>query len=148
VARWMHLLARSLPFVFGAVAFLAPGAKAQTYKCLPDTAEQSEVLRDYVVDLVTGTDSGIVTNRRLYHLPAVAKSKVTVVTTSSVCSQAGAAYHRAVTAPGTPPVSRTLVVIKVGTTRYVVLDPNHRNGEFESNLVFDTHWTLLIGFTG
>jgi len=45
-------------------------------------------------------------------------------------------------------VSRTLVVIKVGTTRYVVLDPNQLNGEFRSNIVFDSKWKVLIGFTG
>ena len=120
-----------------------PGS-TQTYTCLSDTTRS---LYHYVVRIVTGTDSAMVATRNALQLPAVAASKVSVVTTASVCNQAGGAYHAAVTAPGTPPVSRTLVVIKVGT-RYVVLDPNQLNGEFRSNIVFDSKWKFLIGFTG
>ena len=118
-------------------------ASAQTYTCLSDT---THMLYYHVVRLVTGTDSAMVANRNLYNLPAVAKSKVSVVTASSVCNQAGAAYHAAVTPPGTPAISRTLVVIKVGTTRYVVVDPNQSAGEFEMNEVFDSKWNRLAGW--
>ncbi|MGH9894261.1 MAG: hypothetical protein ACREA0_20210 [bacterium] len=130
-------------------AFLALGlgrpASAQTYTCLSDT---THTLYHFVVRLVTGTDSATVATRDALQLPAVAPSKVTVVTTATVCNKAGDAYHAAVTPAGTPPVSRTLVVVKVGSTRYVVLDPNELRGEFESNIVFDAKWNFLIGFTG
>ncbi len=120
--------------------------RAQTYTCLPDTAEQAQVLHDYIVSVVTGTDSETIALRNLYHLPAVDASKVTVVTTASVCKQAGAAYHTAVTTAGTPAVSRTLVVVKVSTTRYIVLDPNQHAGEFAIHVVFDNKWKDLGGF--
>ena len=84
-------------------------ASAQTYTCLSDTTHD---LYYYVVRLVTSTDSDMVVTRRRYKLPSVDKSKVSVVTTSSVCNQAGAAYHASVTPPGTPAIPRTLVVIK------------------------------------
>jgi len=116
---------------------------AQTYICLSDT---THTLYYYVVRLVTGTGSAMVANRNRYSLPAVAKSKVSVVTTATICRQAGAAYHAAVTPPGTPPVSRTLVVVKVGTTRYIVVDPNQKAGEFEVNEVFDSKWNRLAGW--
>jgi hypothetical protein len=142
----MYRLARWISFAFATVALFAASVKAQTYTCLPDTAEQSDVLRNYVVSLVTGTDSATVALRMRYTLPAVDASKVSVVTTSSVCNQAGAAYHIAVTQPGTPIVSRTLVVVKVSTTRYVVLDPNQHAGEFALHVVFDKNWNDLAGF--
>jgi len=122
----------------------SPGS-TQTYTCLSDT---THTLYHYVVRLVTETDSATVATRNSLQLPTVAASKVSVVTTASVCKQAGDAYHAAVTSPGTPPVSRTLLVIKVGTARYVVLDPNQLNGQFRSNIVFDAKWKFLIGFTG
>ncbi len=122
-----------------------PGS-AQTYTCLPDTAEAADVLRDYVVRLVTGTDSETVAIRNRYGLPVVAASKVAVVNTASTCKKAGDAYHAAVTPSGTPRVSRTLAVIKVGSTRYVVLDPNEKAGEFELHMVFDRNWNYVIGF--
>lgn len=139
-------LIRSCQVGFAALALMAASAQAQTYTCLPDTAEQSEVLRNYIVSLVTGTDSGTVALRGRYNLPAVSASKVTVVTTGSVCTQAGGAYHAAVTQPGTPPSSRTLVVVKVSTTRFVVLDPNEHAGEFALHVVFDKNWNDLAGF--
>jgi hypothetical protein len=40
------------------------------------------------------------------------------------------------------------VVIKVGTSRYVVRDPNHRVGEFQDTKIFDAKWELLTGFIG
>jgi len=126
-----------------ALGVLPPGS-AQTYTCLGDT---THTLYYYVVRLVTGTDSATVATRNAYHLPATAASKVTVVTAASACKQAGDAYHAAVTPPGTPPVSRTLLVIKVGTTRYVVVDPNELRGEFEVNVIFDSKWRFLFGFT-
>jgi hypothetical protein len=99
-----------------------------------------------VVRLVTGTDSASVTTRTRYQLPATTASKVTVVTSSTVCNKAGAAYHAAEVPAGTPAISRTLAVVKVGTTRYVVIDPNERVGEYEVNIVFDSKWVMLVRF--
>lgn len=123
------------------------GSEAQTYTCLNETNEDTQVLRDQIISIVTGTDTLAVATRSAYQLPAVAASKVSVVTTASICKKAGAAYHAAVTPPGTPEKSRTLVVIKVSNTRYVVLDPNERVGEFGSHVVFDSNWNRLIGFS-
>src|SRR5438876_117556 len=95
-------------------------SRAQTYTCLQDTAEQAVLAHDFVVSVVTGSDSA---TRNAYKLPSVAASQVSVVTTSSTCNKAGAAYN-GVVAYGRTPTSRTLVVIKVGSTRYVVLDPS------------------------
>jgi len=121
---------------------------AQTYTCLPDTAERVVVLRDYVVRLVTEADTALVATRIRYQLPKVAASKVTVVTSASICANAGNAYHAAVTSPGTAAISRTLVVLKVGSTRYVVTDPSQTAGEFQMYAVFDSKWKWLAGFAG
>lgn len=129
------------------VAFAASGARGQTYTCLPDTAESASVLHDYLVGLVTGSDSASVATRTRYQLPVVVASKVTVETSSRTCNSAGAAYHAAETPSGTPPISRTLVVVKVGNTRYVVLDPNHLVGEYDVNVVFDAGWAVLTRFS-
>jgi hypothetical protein len=119
------------------IAGVSSAAGAQSYTCLSATAVDTRVLYNAVISIVTGTDSEAALDRNSLQLPAVAASKVSVVTTASVCTKAGNAYHAAVTPPGTPPVSRTLVVIKVSNSRYVVLDLNERTGEFEHNIVFD-----------
>jgi hypothetical protein len=127
-----------------ALVCLPQTGAAQTYTCFSDTAHE---LFTYVVRLVTAADSATVATRNAYHLPATSASKVTVVSTPSVCSQAGSAYHAAVSAPGTPAGSRTLLVIKVGNSRYVVVDPNEAKGEFGVNIVFDSQWQVLFSFT-
>ncbi len=150
IAPRRHRLPASFLQAFAAQLLIAASplcANAQTYTCLPDAALEAQPLRDHVVALVTGTDSGSIATRKLYHLPALSASKVTVVTTTSVCNRAGDAYHTTVARPGTPRVSRTLVVIKVGRSRYVVLDPNERAGEFQLNDIFDSKWHYLIGLT-
>jgi len=52
---------------------------------------------------------------------------------------------QAETTAGTPPISRTLAVVKIGTTRYVVLDRDHRVGEYEVIDIFDSKWKFLVG---
>jgi hypothetical protein len=136
---------RAAWLVGGALLMCVPRPTlGQAYVCLPDTAHE---LYAYVVRLVTATDPATVSTRNTYHLPAVNASKVAVVSTPSVCTQAGGAYHAAVSPTGTPPISRTLLVIKVGNTRYVVVDPNEQKGEFGINIVFDSQWQVLFSFT-
>jgi hypothetical protein len=140
------MVSRGVLVVSLLISGVSSAARAQSYTCLPDTAMDARIMYNTVVRLVTGTDSATVRTRNALQLPAVAASKVSVVTTGSACAKAGDAYHTAVTPAGTPPVSRTLVVIKVGSNRYVVKDPSHRVGEFRNNIIFDATWTFLAEF--
>lgn len=121
------------------------GLQAQSYTCRPASDSTAIVQRDYLVQLVTATDTGTVADRAAYNLPSTTANKVTVVGSGSVCNSAGTAYH-AVVRPGTPAISRTLTVIKIGSTRYVVGDPNELHGEFSTTIVFDTNWVSLAGW--
>jgi hypothetical protein len=121
-------------------------ASGQTYTCLPASDSTVIPIRDYVVKLVTGTDSATVADRIFYALPSTTANKVTVVGSGTVCSQAGAAYHQAIRPLGTPAISRILVVIKVSTTRIVVRDWAEKNGEFVPTVVFDKNWVRLKGW--
>lgn len=118
----------------------------QTYTCLPSSDSLAINLRAYVVELVTATDSATVADRVLFNLPATTANKVSIETGSSTCSTAAAKFHAAVRPPGTPAVSRTLIVIKVSTTRYVVRDMNETFGEFSPTMIFDKNWVKLAGW--
>lgn len=135
-------------FLLGAVVVLgsATSASAQTYTCLTDTAFEATHLRDYIASIVTATDSATVDKQNLYQLPATRASKITIETSSTTCTKAGAAYN--VVQNANPAVSRTLAVIKVGSTRFVVLDPNQMAGEFQVYVIFDFKWSYLAGFIG
>jgi hypothetical protein len=133
-------------FWVSALMMFGSRASAQTYTCRTATDSALIVVRDYVVNLVTATDTGTVADRVFYDLPSTTANKVTVVGTGSVCSQAGAAYHQAVRPAGTPAISRTLIVLKIGATRYVVCDTDEVRGEFTPTVVFDKNWVQIKGW--
>jgi hypothetical protein len=126
------------------LAFLTGDAVAQTYTCQPATSNAATVLRNYVVRL-TG-DPGYAQRRQLYQLPTATRSNVQVVTQSKTCKDAAQAYHAAVRGASAPPISRQVVVIKVGSTRYVVLDPKEQEGEYEITVIFNSSFQPLASF--
>ncbi len=99
-------------------------------------------LQDYALRL-SGGDREVAGN---YNMPRVAASDVQAVTDRRICRRAARAYHTAVRGPGVPQVSRRVVVIKVGSTRYLVLDPAEREGEFEVTVIFDSRFAPLLAF--
>ena len=126
------------------LALLADDAASQTYTCQPATANAATVLRNYVIRL-TG-DPGYAQRRQLYQLPTATSSNVQVVTRSKTCKDAAQAYHAAVRGTSAPAISRQVVVIKVGSTRYVVLDPQEQEGEYEVTVIFNSSFQPLASF--
>ena len=120
---------------------------AQTYTCRSATSAETLAMQDYMVRLVTGSDSVTVATRTAYQLPSLAASKVSVVTNTNTCKSAGVAYEKAINPSGTPAVSRSMVVIQIGTTRYGILDPNEKNGEYEINMIIDNKFVVLAKFS-
>jgi hypothetical protein len=130
---------------------LVPGAKlrAQTYRCASATSDDAVNMREYMVSLVTATtDTSLVAMRTTYHLPALDSSKVSIVTTAKTCASAAIAYNKAIHGPDASAVSRTIVVVKIGTTRYALLDPLERYGEYEINVITDSNFVVLNTFSG
>lgn len=115
--------------------------------CAASNAPATVGLQDYVVRL-TGGDPTLLKKRQGYQLPAATLSQVQVVKTKSVCQQAAQAYNKAVRGPSAPQISRTVVVIKVGSSRYVVQDPAELQGEFDVTVIFDSSFKPLVSFNG
>ena len=138
---------RSLKIVLaGMLGIGCASVKAQPYSCV-DTSGHAAALRRYVVEIVTGNDARSVRARSLYQLPEA--EAVSLITADAQCRYAVEAYHTA-SRPGAPAISRTsLVVIKVGADRWVVLDPNDRSAgsEFVTIRVFDASWQLLASWS-
>lgn len=98
--------------------------------------------------IVTGTDSITGAARTKFNLPQVPANSVIAVSTTSVCQRAALAYGRNLS-PADTTTSRLVYVIRIGTTRYVVGDPNVTAGEFMMQMVFDTAFTTkLAGIAG
>lgn len=128
------------------VALQVASLEGQSYTCRSGSDSAAIQRREYIVKLVTAMDSATVARRTLYNLPSTTANKVTVVGSGSICNRAGAAYH-AVVKPGVPAISRTVTVVKIGTTRFVVDDPSELFGQYSSKLVFDNNWVKLSGWS-
>jgi hypothetical protein len=121
------------------------GPAAPAFACASATEPETVGLQDYAIRL-TGGDPTLAGKRQAYTLPVTPASQVTIVTTRRVCERAAQAYHKALHGAAAPQISRTVVVIKIGTTRYFVLDPADKEGEFQSTVIFDASFTPLLGF--
>lgn len=124
------------------VAFAGGPAVAQS--CLPASPEAENVVawvrHDVSVADTTGlADVGL--------LPAAA-GEVTLITADSVCMLAVQAYN-SVRQPqwGTPHAERVHVV-RAGPSRFVVVDPAVKVGEWVVFAVFDENWQFLAHYGG
>ena len=132
-----------------ATLFLASNAetRAQAYACASATSDESVALRNDVVTLVTGTNPSVVVKRNTFQLQSASASQVSLVTQKNTCKSAALAYHAALTPPGTPAVSRTMVVIKISNNRYVITDPSEKQGEFGTLMVTDGSFNVLAKYS-
>jgi hypothetical protein len=147
--RWVAQARAKLSFIglllVGACAVGIRPATAQTYTCQPTNSPSSVALKDYAVRL-TGGDPSLEETRQLHQLPTIQASKVTIIKTNSICQQAAQAYNKAVRGASAPPISRSVSVVKIGTTRYLVIDPAERAGEYEITVIFDAAFAPLSSF--
>lgn len=103
----------------------AVAVRAQTV-CRPAdslgvAALKNEVTRYGVTSAHLSPKDAVV--RDSIRLPAVGASQVTWVTTESVCTKARTAYQNRLANTGGTPFSGRVYVVKVGSTRYAVMDP-------------------------
>lgn len=133
--------------LLGSVVPIGRELLAQTYNCVSTTSEETTALRDDVLSLVTGTDSRVIEKRNRFQLLAATAAQVSVVTQKNTCKNAALAYHAALTPPGTPAISRNMIVIKVANNRYVITDPTEKTGEFGMVMVTDGSFNVLSKFS-
>ncbi len=109
------LLALSL-VVTSACASVRVHAPTQSM-CLPDTADYSLSYRDWLVEVVTGTDTASAASRRELDLPAGPASEVAIIRDKKLCATAAQVMAAQYNRPEYP-----VVLIRVGTRRYFVYD--------------------------
>jgi hypothetical protein len=116
------------------------GAAQALPPCTDDSGHRL-AMSNYLKTLVVATDSASVAMRTKLGIPAVAANKVTIITTNSICSSAGQAVSREMSV--TPPNGRSVSVVKVGNSTYVVRDPTVKDGEWTVQFVFNGNFQTL-----
>jgi len=142
LSKW-RILALML-VVACAAPLVATTVSAQSYQCASSNDELAFAVRRRVVQVVTaGTDTGSVATRAMYNLPSTTAAKVTYVTTGSTCVSAGQLFYVTVGNPPSAADTLKVLVLKVGTTRFVVYSLGYHAGEFSAAVTFDSKWHAL-----
>jgi hypothetical protein len=119
-------------------------AAGQTSPCLPNDSGATTLVQ-YVNRLITSTDSAVVALRGTLGLNNLNVSQVSVITSGTSCSQARQAVDNLA---NTPNSSRRMYVVKAGSKRFFVRDPNATAGEWTPALVFDNKWLFIKSLLG
>jgi hypothetical protein len=108
----------------------ATSVQPQGRYCLTN-AETSARLVSQIQRMIAESDSASLAN---VGLPRVAANQIQLVTNTNTCKKAVAAYR---TATGQPSSPTSAYVIRVGTTRLIVIHPSYGAGEFRSHIVLN-----------
>jgi len=93
--------------------------------------------------LASDTDSITAVSRTLYNLPQLPEDSVSLVSDSATCMRAVLAYGRNLDVPDTT-TPRQVILVRFGSARYVVGDPQVTDGEFTIDMVFDSSFTTVL----
>lgn len=116
-----------------------PGGLGAQTTCAAATSSASMGMRDYVVGLVTRTDSATVAERDSLRMPSATATQVVHVTDARLCRTAGEKVFAAFPSlGGLPPSVR---VIKASSV-YVVETPSPDERMPTVGAVFDLKWNL------
>ena len=136
--RLMQLLA-------GAMIVTAPGmsARAQSTECGAANDTSAALITDLKAWMKTEDPDRVVLRDRVFHIPFVAESQISVVTDPRTCGEIVKAYSRLSEFAYTP--SR-VYVIRIGT-EYAGYDPDRKGGEFVAVHLFDSKYTHIGGWS-
>jgi hypothetical protein len=132
-----------------AVVSPTPGATPQSRlaesvaSCLPDSAQDVNIIRTNLADILGGSTSNDSIFRAVTDLPQVGINDIQIVQTDSICTAAAAALA---TAWGSGSPSDSTWVVRVGSARYLVFNLKQISGGRASGLVFDTNFVHLASF--
>ncbi len=134
----------------GAVGLAAAASSAARFPTIdPICVTQADTVRPHlsrVQWIVAHTAPAILADAQLPSLPAEA---VAVVADDSVCAQAVAAYNARLSGADTVFAVTRIIVLRVGTTRYVVTRASSPTGPgLRSWSVYDTSFHFLTGASG
>lgn len=129
-----------VPVVIGAALILPARLFGQIFICATPTEPELVAVKNAVVSIVTGSDTGA---RSRYHLPATTASKVAIVPTPKTCQAAGQAFKTAYPTDVTPGNTYRMFLLKVSSNRYVLVNADFHPGGRTLIMTFDTKWHLL-----
>lgn len=106
--------------------------------CVTSTNHYAPIYRDGYGSMVSRTDQASAKNRSYLGLPNIANTQVTIASDTTICRMASAAYDSVVSFPAP---SEAPLVLKIGTTQYVVVKGLDNPGG-RINVLFNQTFTV------
>lgn len=119
-------------------------AEGQISPCLPSDSGATNLVQ-FVTYLISSSDSGVSTLRANLGLNNVNVSQVSVITSGTTCTQARQALD---SLANTPNSGRRMYVVKAGSKRFLLRDPDAPAGEWIPVFVFDNKWKFIQSLLG
>ena len=139
----MQRSTRFMQWLAGAMILAAPGAQAQGTECGAANDTSAALITDLKGWMKTENPNKVVLRDRVFHIPVVAESEISIVTDRRTCSEIAKAYSRLPEFAYTP--SR-VYVIRIGT-EYAGYDPDKKGGEFVEVHLFDRKYSRVGGWS-
>jgi hypothetical protein len=126
-----------------------PAVAQQGVSACRGADDDAEDLIAYAQLLAAPTDDDLVQTAAAYSIPPVGANQVALLTDGNLCSRAARSYAQELDERG--PVSRRVYLVRIGIARddirYLVVDPDHRAGNYEIVMVFDHRFQRLASFS-
>ncbi len=118
---------------------------ARSSGCLPvDT--NAEGLKTFGKLLVEGAEERWQAAREDMDVPLADSTQVRLIQDGSICQEAVTAYNKAIGEP--PDTPRSVHAVKLGPTRYIVVDPEVGAGSWGIYAVLDENFRKVYSYTG
>jgi hypothetical protein len=109
---------------------------------------------EFTSDLIDGyrwadttSDTATISWRQRVSLPTVAYTQIVLVSDTTVCRRAVNKYNAVLADSGDTRTSASAAVVKWGPTRYAVSDSARTVGEWIFEVIVDSSFTQVFGFT-
>lgn len=141
----MQTYRRMMQLLAGAMILAAPGmsARAQGTECGAANDTSAALIADLKAWMNTENPDRVFLRDRVFHIPVVAASEISIVTDRETCSEIARSYGRL---PEVAYAPSRLYVIRIGT-EYAGYDPGRRGGEPMEVHLFDSKYSRIGGWS-
>lgn len=128
----------------GALSLAGTAVNAQTPQCGAANDTSAAVISELKTWMTTQDPNRVALRDRVFHIPVVSESQISLVTDEGTCRKVVEAYGKLPEFAYTP--SR-VYVIRIGETDFAGYDPDRKSGEFVEVHIFDSKYTHIGGWS-
>jgi hypothetical protein len=135
---------RVMQLLAGALSLVGTTVNAQDKQCGPANDTSAALISDLKGWMATEDPNRVALRDRVFRIPVVAESQVSLVTDEQICRKVIDAYGKLPEFAYTP--SR-VYVIRIGESDFAGYDPDRKGGEFVAVHIFNSEYSHIGGWS-